>query len=43
MFAKIAYKQNLNMWKTNFSLQDLKLILGTKLFFGQKRFLQIMF
>ena len=27
MFAKIAYKQNINMWKTKFSLQ------GTKLFF----------
>ena len=26
MFAKIAYyKQNINMWKTNFSLQHLKL------------------
>ena len=21
MFAKIAYKQNINMWKTNFSLK----------------------
>ena len=28
MFAKIAYKQNigLNMWKTNISLQHLKLL-----------------
>ena len=32
MFAKIAYKENINMWKTNFSLQHLKLIMGTKLF-----------
>ena len=31
------------MWKTNISLQHLKLILGTKLFFRQKRFLKIMF
>ena len=36
MFAKIAYKQNINMWKTNFSLQHLKLIMGTKLFFRPK-------
>ena len=43
MLAKIAYKQNINMWKTNFSLQHLKLILGTKQFFRQKLFLQIMF
>ena len=39
MFAKIAYKQNINMWKTNFSLQHLTLLLGTE----QKRLLQIMF
>ena len=44
MFARIAYKQNINMWKTNFSLdlQHLKLILATKLFFRQKRFSQIL-
>ena len=36
MFAKIAYKQNINIWKTNFSLQHLKLIMGTKLFFWPK-------
>ena len=36
MFAKIAYKQNINMWKTNFSPQHLKLIMGTKLFFRPK-------
>ena len=36
MFAKIAYKQNINMWKTNFSLQHLKLLMGTKLFFRPK-------
>ena len=36
MFAKIGYKQNLNMWKTNFSLQHLKLIMGTKLFYRPK-------
>ena len=30
MFAKIAYKQNINMWKTNFSLQHFNLILGTR-------------
>ena len=43
MFAKIAYKQNINMWKTNISLQHLKFILGIKLFFRRKRFLQIIF
>ena len=38
MFAKIAYKQNigLNMWKTKFSVRNLKLIMGTKLFFRPK-------
>ena len=36
MFAKIAYKKNINMWKTNFSLQHVKLIMGTKLFFRPK-------
>ena len=43
MLAKIAYKQNIFMWKTNFSLQHLKLIMGTKLFFRPKTILQIMF
>ena len=36
MFAKIVYKQNINMRKTNFSLQHIKLIMGTKLFFRPK-------
>ena len=36
MFAKIAYKQNINMCKTNFSLQHFKIIMGTKLFFRSK-------
>ena len=36
MFAKIAYKQNINMWKISFSLQHLKLIISTKLFFRPK-------
>ena len=38
MFAKIAYKQNINMWKSNFSLHHLKLMMGrpTKLFFRPK-------
>ena len=36
MFAKIAYEQNINMWKTNFSLQHLKFLMGTKLFFRSK-------
>ena len=47
MFAKIAYKQNigLNMWKTKFSVQNLKLLMGSlqNCFSDQKRFLQIMF
>ena len=39
MFAKIAYKQNigLNMWKTKFSVQNIKLLMGTKLFFPTKK------
>ena len=37
MFAKIAYKQNINMWKINFSLQHIKLKLCTKLFFRPKK------
>ena len=40
---RLLTKYNINMWKTNISLQHLKLLLSTKLFFRQKRFLQIMF
>ena len=36
MFAKIAYKQNITMQKTNYSRQHLKLKMGTKLFFRTK-------
>ena len=47
MFAKITYKQNigLNMWKTKFSVQNLKLLMGSlqNCFSDHKRFLQIMF